>query len=128
MSTQSQELILKELKKQPKFADLKEPNSEFSVYDYYNDNCLVEIKDRYNTNYPTTMLEESKYKSLLEEAKGRTIFYAVKDAKGITLFDLTNTPLPPLSELWCSKTTEFNNKNKVNKPCYLLDFKDGTKV
>ena len=48
-------------------------------------------------------------------------FYYVEDISGNYLFLLNDLILPKPSELFCSKTTEFENNDKVNKGVYLLN-------
>jgi hypothetical protein len=81
-------------------------------------NCIVEIKIR-NEYYPTKLLEKFKYDHLMSQ-KNCLKFYYVFDSKGNYLYFLDQLKLPEENNLQAGSTTYFDNKNKVNKPVYML--------
>ena len=89
-------------------------------WDYFNDTYAFEVKDRYSTNYPDTMLEVAKWNALV--ATGKQPLYVVKDAKGISVFDSSALEGLKVEQRWCPQTTEFSNNTKVLKDVYLLPF------
>jgi len=81
-------------------------------------NCIVEFKIR-NEYYPTKLLEKFKYDHLMSH-KGCLKFYYVFDKNGNYLYFLDQLKLPEETNLQAGSTTYFDNKNKVNKPVYML--------
>jgi len=81
-------------------------------------NCIVEFKIR-NEYYPTKLLEKFKYDHLMSQ-KDCLKFYYVFDSKGNYLYFLDQLKLPEETNLQAGSTTYFDNKNKVNKPVYML--------
>lgn len=80
--------------------------------------CIIELKQRHDYYY-SKLLEIYKYDKLMEFNGYK--FYYVEDIAGNYLFLLNDLILPKPSELFCSKTTEFENNDKVNKGVYLLN-------
>ena len=80
--------------------------------------CIIELKQRHDYYY-SKLLEIYKYDKLMEFDGLK--FYYVEDIQGDYLFLLNDLILPKPSELFCSKTTEFENNDKVNKGVYLLN-------
>jgi hypothetical protein len=80
--------------------------------------CIIELKQRHDYYY-AKLLEIYKYEKLMELDMLK--FYFVEDIKGNYLFLLDGLVLPKKEELICSKTTEFENNDKVNKGVYLLN-------
>jgi len=81
-------------------------------------NCIIEFKIR-NEYYPTKLLEKFKYDHLISH-KDCLKFYYVFDSKGNYLYFLDQLKLPEETNLQAGSTTYFDNKNKVNKPVYML--------
>lgn len=80
--------------------------------------CIIELKQRHDYYY-SKLLEIYKYDKLIKYDGLK--FYYVEDISGNYLFLLNDLILPKPSELFCSKTTEFENKDKINKCVYLLN-------
>lgn len=125
MSVASQQQIADYLMEHTEYKNLVAPDDEMSVFDYYTDTQVIEVKDRGTTNYPDTMLEVSKWNSLV--ATGKTPLYVVKDRKGITVFDATAVEGAVVQQRWCPKTSEFSDNERVLKDVYLIDFNKGVK-
>ena len=89
-------------------------------WDYFNDTFAFEVKDRYNTDYPDTMLEVSKWNALV--STGKQPMYVVKDKKGISVFEASSLDSLPVVQKYCPTTTEFSNNTKVLKDVYLIPF------
>ena len=103
--------------------ELEWTGGEFEHYDAKGKtpkgyNCILEIKIR-NEYYPTKLLEKFKCDHLMSH-KDCLKFYYVFDAKGNYLYFLDQLKLPEETNLQAGSTTYFDNKNKVNKPVYML--------
>jgi hypothetical protein len=103
--------------------ELEWTGGEFEHYDAKGKtpkgyNCIVEFKIR-NEYYPTKLLEKFKYDHLMSQ-KDCLKFYYVFDSKGNYLYFLDQLKLPEETNLQAGSTTYFDNKNKVNKPVYML--------
>lgn len=81
--------------------------------------CVIEFKFR-NKYYETKMLEVFKYEKLMAMPEEVVKIYNVHDEKGSYMFWLNNLIVPQPQEMYCPKTTVWNN-GKVNKPVYLLE-------
>ncbi len=99
--------------------------NQYSSYDCYTDNAIVELKVRAKA-YDDKLIEVSKLGRNLLEAKeqGKDFVYVVKDPKGIYYANITKRSREILSKppikIRCPKTTEFNNNEYVYKPCYTI--------
>lgn len=106
--------------------DLKITSNKFSQEDlwfYYNDKKhSVEVKRRrFNSNqYPTTIIEKSKYEYLL---KNNGILVVVFNDCWIVIKDLRKAFVRESQKL-ARKTTDFNNQNWVIKDFIELNFND----
>ena len=80
--------------------------------------CIVEFKLR-NAYYPTKILEQFKYGHLMAVPECLK-FYYVFDSKGNYLYFLDKLVLPTIEVVTAGATTDFENKNKINKPVYML--------
>ena len=81
--------------------------------------CVIEFKFR-NKYYPTKMLEVFKYEKLMAMPKDVVKIYNVHDSKGSYMFWLNSLVVPEPVDMYCPKTTVWQN-NKVNKSVYLLE-------
>lgn len=96
-------------------------------YDHYDaigktpkgKDCVIEFKFR-NKYYETKMLEVFKYEKLMAMPKDVVKIYNVHDAKGSYMFWLNSLTVPEPVEMYCPKTTVWQN-NKINKSVYLLE-------
>ena len=81
--------------------------------------CVIEFKFR-NKYYPTKMLEVFKYEKLMAMPKDVVKIYNVHDSKGSYMFWLNSLVVPEPVDMYCPKTTVWQN-NKINKSVYLLE-------
>ena len=81
--------------------------------------CVIEFKFR-NKYYQTKMLEVFKYEKLMAMPKDVVKIYNVHDSKGSYMYWLNNLIVPEPVDMYCPKTTVWQN-NKVNKSVYLLE-------
>ena len=81
--------------------------------------CVIEFKFR-NKYYQTKMLEVFKYEKLMAMPEEVVKIYNVHDAKGSYMYWLNNLIVPEPVDMYCPKTTVWQN-NKVNKSVYLLE-------
>lgn len=81
-------------------------------------NCLIEFKLR-NAYYTDKILEKFKYDKLMQQ-NNCIKFYYVFDCKGNYLYYLDTLKLTDIKVIKASQTTDFENKNKVDKEVYLL--------
>ena len=96
-------------------------------YDHYDargktpkgNDCVIEFKFR-NKYYQTKMLEVFKYEKLMAMPDNVTKIYNVHDSKGSYMFWLNKLTVPEPVEMYCPKTTVWQN-NKINKSVYLLE-------
>lgn len=103
--------------------DLNWCGGEFSHYDAKGKtpkgfDCVVEFK-LINAYYPTKILEQFKYSHLMA-VPDFLKFYYVFDCKGNYLYFLDKLELPNIEVVMAGATTDFDNKNKMNKPVYML--------
>lgn len=80
--------------------------------------CAIEMKFR-NKYYPTKMLEESKYKRLMNMNVDVRLYF-VGDSKGNYMFWLDEIEMPEPEKIWCPSTTLWSN-SKEEKLIYLLE-------
>ena len=83
--------------------------------------CVIEMKFR-DKYYETKMLEVSKYNNLMKLDSDIQKFYFVNDPKGNYMFWLNELKLDSPDELYCPKTTMWDN-SKRKKSVYLLEEK-----
>lgn len=83
--------------------------------------CVIEMKFR-DKYYETKMLEVSKYNNLMKLDSDIQKFYFVNDPKGNYMFWLNDLKLDNPDELYCPKTTMWDN-SKRKKSVYLLEEK-----
>lgn len=113
-----------ELKEQELFDYLKDkhfPDLEKSegAYDSFDCTTLerglyIELKCRH-THYPDLLIEEMKYRRLVNQAGPLTPYYINSTPAGIWGFDLSRTPEPAWQERRMPATTEFSDTRKIMK-------------
>lgn len=98
----------------------------YSSYDAYSDNSIIELKIR-NKVYDKKMIETDKMDRCLRIAKSKDkdFVYVVKDNSGIYYLNISKNEdrikATEAVSLFCPRTSEFDNNNKVNKLSYTLD-------
>lgn len=106
---------------------------EFSSYDAYDNNYLVEIKNR-RKYYKEKLIECSKLfvnyqKSILENKR---FLYVVTDEYGVWVYSISKYIDTIVSQLPvkipCPSKTDFKNGVVINKFCYTLPEKLSTKL
>lgn len=79
--------------------------------------CVIEFKLR-QSYYSTKILEQYKYNKLMQMDCLK--FYYVFDLRGNYLYYLDTLELPKVNIVNCKATTDFENKEYVNKNVYFL--------
>lgn len=102
--------------------DLEWTGEEFEHYDARGKtpkglDCVIEFKLRHSY-YPTKILEQYKYNKLMQ--MNCLKFYYVFDLRGNYLYYLDTLELPKLNIVNCKATTDFENKELINKNVYFL--------
>jgi hypothetical protein len=102
--------------KEKHFPDLEKSEGAYDSFDCTtNDkNLYIELKCRH-THYPDLLIEEMKYRRLINQAGSRTPYYINSTPQGIWGFDLTRVPEPSWSERRMPATTEFTDTRKIMK-------------
>lgn len=105
-----------------------EQSEEFDTWDCVSleHKMFIELKSR-KTFYPDLLIEEMKYRALLEAAGIRSLtpWYINATPEGIYGFNLTTTPEPKWENKWLPNTTEFSNKANRTKLVGFLKVADG---
>ena len=98
------------------FPDLVKSEGVFDHFDCTTDdkNLYIELKCRH-THYPDLLIEEMKYRRLINQAGSRTPYYINSTPNGVYAFDLSRVPEPAWSERRMPATTEFTNTRKIMK-------------
>jgi hypothetical protein len=105
--------------------DLKLVSNNYSCYDAYDYNYIVEIKNR-RKYYSDKLIEAMKMYRNYQEAQiqGKTLLYVVTDDKGMWVFNISKNissivkTIPKAFK--CPRTTDFNNDTKIYKYSYVL--------
>lgn len=102
--------------KEKHFPDLEKSEGAYDSFDCTtNDkNLYIELKCRH-THYPDLLIEEMKYRRLINQAGTLTPYYINSTPQGIWGFDLTRVPEPSWSERRMPATTEFTDTRKIMK-------------
>lgn len=106
--------------------DFVATENNFSHYDCYDDDYIVELKIR-KEYYKDKLMEAYKGLNLitLAELDDKMALYVVGDSKGVYFFNLTHIQdyflENPVVRIPMPKSTEFGESKKVNKFCYTLD-------
>ena len=105
-----------------------EKSDEFDTWDCISQEhkMFIELKSR-KTHYPDLLIEEMKYRALIEAAGIRSLtpWYINATPEGIYGFNLTTTPEPKWEGKWLPNTTEFSNKSNRTKLVGFLKVEDG---
>jgi len=98
------------------FPDLEKSEGAFDSFDCTTDdkNLYIELKCRH-MHYPELLIEEMKYRRLVNQAGSRTPYYINSTPQGIWAFDLSRVPEPSWSERRMPATTEFSDTRKIMK-------------
>jgi len=98
------------------FPDLEKSEGAFDSFDCTTDdkNLYIELKCRH-THYPELLIEEMKYRRLINQAGSRTPYYINSTPQGVWAFDLSRVPEPSWSERRMPATTEFSDTRKIMK-------------
>ena len=95
-------------------------DNQYSTYDAYNDEYIVEFKTRYKV-YQDTQIEWQKVDSNIREAirQGKKFLYVINDAEGLYVWSITKLTKDRYDFKWhtkrCPKTTSFKNREYINK-------------
>ena len=91
--------------------------------------AYIELKCRY-THYPTLLIEEMKYRKLITQSAERDLKpYCINSTpEGIFVFDLFDVPEPEWVLHRMPATSEFANKNKINKSVGYLSIDEAVKL
>jgi hypothetical protein len=89
----------------------------------------IELKCRH-THYPTLLIEEMKYRKLITQSAERDLipFYINSTPLGIYSFDLMDIPEPEWVIHWMPATSEFDNRNEIEKLVGYLDIEEAIKL
>lgn len=98
------------------FPDLEKSEGTFDHFDCttIEKNLYIELKCRH-THYPDLLIEQKKYRRLMNEAGSMVPYYINSTPEGIYAFDLSRVPEPSWSEKWMPITTEFVDTRKTMK-------------
>lgn len=117
--------------KQSLYPDLVKSPGIYDSYDCTSAKAghYIELKCR-QTHYPTLLIEQMKYRKLIEQAYHRDLlpFYINSTPLGIYSFDLTEIDEPEWFVHEMPATTEFENNNKVDKIVGYLDIEEAVKL
>ena len=112
------------------------PDLEKSVGIFDSFDCIsllaghyIELKCRH-THYPTLLIEEMKYRKLITQSAERNLipFYINSTPLGIYSFDLMDIPEPEWVIHWMPATSEFDNRNEIEKLVGYLDIEEAIKL
>lgn len=98
---------------------------EFSSYDAYDENYIVEVKNR-RKYYRDKMIEAMKLFSNYQKAQisGKHFLYVVTDDNGVWVYNITTNIETILKStliaLSCPMSTDFSSKSKIIKYSYAL--------
>ena len=98
------------------FPDLEKSEGAFDSFDCTTKDggLYIELKCRH-THYPDLLIEEMKYRRLINQAGSLTPYYINSTPEGIWGFDLSRVPEPTWSERRMPATTEFTDTRKIMK-------------
>jgi len=98
------------------FPDLEKSEGAYDSFDCTTNekNLYIELKCRH-THYPDLLIEEMKYRRLINQAGTRTPYYINSTPQGIYAFDLSRVPEPAWSERRMPATTEFTDTRRIMK-------------
>ena len=98
------------------FPDLEKSEGAYDSFDCvaHNKGLYIELKCRH-THYPDLLIEEMKYRRLINQAGTLTPYYINSTPAGVYAFDLTRVPEPAWEERRMPATTEFSDTRKIMK-------------
>jgi len=98
------------------FPDLAKSEGTYDSFDCTTDDksLYIELKCRH-THYPELLIEEMKYRRLINQAGSMTPYYINSTPQGVWAFDLSRVPEPAWSERRMPATTEFSDTRKIIK-------------
>ena len=125
------ELILFDFLKLNLYPDLERAPGIYDAFDCQSIKAghFIELKCR-QTHYSTLLIEQMKYRKLIEQAYHRDLlpFYINSTPLGIYSFDLTEIDEPYWFVREMPATTEFDNKQTVEKVVGFLDTEEAIKL
>lgn len=98
------------------FPDLEKSEGAFDSFDCTTEDkgLYIELKCRH-THYSDLLIEEMKYRRLINQAGKLTPYYINSTPEGIWAFDLSRVPEPAWQERRMPATTEFTDARKIMK-------------
>lgn len=98
------------------FPDLEKSEGAYDSFDCttLERGLYIELKCRH-THYPDLLIEEMKYRRLVNQANELTPYYINSTPKGVWAFDLSRIPEPAWQERRMPATTEFSDTRKIMK-------------
>lgn len=113
------------------YPDLVKSEGTFDAFDCISQKAghYIELKCRY-THYPTLLIEEIKYRKLLDQSAllDLTPFYINSTPEGIFSFDLLDVAEPEWVTHRMPATSEFSNRSKVEKLVGYLPIEEAVKL
>ena len=110
------------------YPDLRKSEDEFDTFDCISDEArmYIELKSR-NTHYDDLLIEETKYRALMQSAAGYGLFpwYINATPNGVWGFNLSKLPAPKWEDKWLPSTTEFARRGNKTKLVGFLNINDG---
>lgn len=113
------------------YPDLVKSEGIYDSFDCISEQAghYIELKCRH-THYPTLLIEEMKYRKLITQSAERDLipFYINSTPLGIYSFDLMDIPEPEWVIHWMPATSEFDNRNEIEKLVGYLDIEEAIKL
>lgn len=113
-----------------KLPDLQLAKDQFSKYDCYSlhHKMDIELKCR-RTHYPDLLIERAKYSALMERsmAYATTPVYICSTPEGIWAFRLEDIEMTWFTKS-LPKTTDFGQRQWVDKEIAMIDISQGKKI
>lgn len=104
--------------------NITKATNRHSVFDAYNDKCVIEYKARRGPKYPDTLIERKKYDSNIN--LGKVFVYAVAVQGRIYYFDISRLTREGYDFNWgdlrCPQSTDFKRKRWISKRVGYLTF------
>ncbi len=111
--------------------NLIETSDEFSTYDFFDDNYIVELKIR-NKYYKEKAIQIDKLFNLIHNSRAlnKTPLYIVTDDKGVYVFNINKINLgnKKMVEKLSPVQTEFENNKMIKKYFFLLGENEASKI
>lgn len=125
------EVELFEFLKKDIYPDLVKSEGMYDSFDCisYKAGHFIELKCRH-AHYSDLLIEQMKYRALIEQAVREDLlpFYINSTPLGIYSFDLTELPEPEWATQWMPATSEFENREKVEKVVGYLEIEEAIKL